>query len=209
MCICVTAKSDPCEKKYCKNNANCLEDKYSPDGTKCECLNYCKPNYAPVLGRKTVLTKTTISFSSGHLNLTFFLLNCFQPPTMRRTAMNARCDSSRATRPKIGSSSRAAVPVRPPTEDHLPQLLLPPHHRLLLCHPHQDETQLLTTALPTRPRHPQVAAAAATVTAIEAAPATVDLRARRTLPRPLLPLPPLHCPFRPIRRIEITTTTTC
>lgn len=135
----------------------------------------------------------------------------FWPPTMRRTAMNARCDSSRATRPKIGSSSRAAVPVPPPppTEDHLPQPLLPPHHhRLLLCHlHHQDETQLLTTALPTRPRHPQVAAAAAaTATAIEAAPATVDLRARRTLP---LPPPPLHCPFRPIRRIETITTTTC
>ena len=51
--------ADPCEKKYCKNNANCLEDKYSPDGTKCECLNYCKPNYAPVLGMKTVLITTT------------------------------------------------------------------------------------------------------------------------------------------------------
>lgn len=153
-------------------------------------------------------SKKPFSFSSGHLNLTFSL--CFQPPTMRRTAMNARCDSSRATRPKTGSSSRAAVPVPPPpppppTEDHLPRPLLPPHHHLLH---HQDETQL-NTALPTvRPHHPQVAAAAATVTAIEAAPATVDLRARRTLPRPLLP-PPLHCPFRPIRRIETITTTTC
>jgi len=40
----------PCEKKYCPNSAICTEDKFSPDGTKCECLTYCKPNYEPVCG---------------------------------------------------------------------------------------------------------------------------------------------------------------
>lgn len=40
----------PCEKKYCENNANCINDPYSADGARCECLSFCKPAYEPVCG---------------------------------------------------------------------------------------------------------------------------------------------------------------
>ncbi|KPM03099.1 Agrin-like protein 2 [Sarcoptes scabiei] len=41
----------PCEKKYCPNNANCINDQYSPEGARCECITSCKSaKYDPVCG---------------------------------------------------------------------------------------------------------------------------------------------------------------
>ncbi|OTF84102.1 Agrin-like protein, partial [Euroglyphus maynei] len=41
----------PCERKYCPNNANCINDPYGADGGRCECLTHCNQvKYQPICG---------------------------------------------------------------------------------------------------------------------------------------------------------------
>ncbi|KAH9425464.1 agrin-like [Dermatophagoides pteronyssinus] len=41
----------PCERKYCPNNGNCINDQYSSDGGRCECIQHCNQiKYQPICG---------------------------------------------------------------------------------------------------------------------------------------------------------------
>ncbi|KAH9389513.1 hypothetical protein TYRP_023257 [Tyrophagus putrescentiae] len=96
----------PCEKKYCKNNANCLEDKYSPDGTKCECLNYCKPNYAPVLAsnNETYSNECEVRLKSCYAAKNWFLKSSSSP------CASSSSSSSYGRSPPSASSSSSSPP---------------------------------------------------------------------------------------------------
>jgi hypothetical protein len=51
----------PCERQYCENNGNCVEENRSLgilSRAKCQCLEYCTQSYSPVCGNDSFIIET-------------------------------------------------------------------------------------------------------------------------------------------------------
>ncbi|XP_054159885.1 agrin-like [Oppia nitens] len=79
----------PCEKQYCENNGNCIEDNRSAivSRAKCQCLEYCAHSYSPVCGSngETFSNECLLRLNSCKRSINYFVRFPNQCETGRRT----------------------------------------------------------------------------------------------------------------------------
>ncbi|XP_046909016.2 seminal fluid protein 33A3 [Dermatophagoides farinae] len=107
----------PCERKYCPNNANCINDPYGTDGARCECLTQCNHNikYQPICASddETYNNECEMRLRSCRSNKNLFIKamnSCYyfyqKRPTNTITSSLSSSSSNRSIFPPNGQSNR-------------------------------------------------------------------------------------------------------